>query len=715
MHANTERVYGDLATTAPITLGGLGRRWIAALTFVFGPECLTWAVWLAVTLGNVYFALKCSSFIPFSDDWSLVGPLVGRVTVDATWLWAPLADHRLPLAKLILYWMYRAFDNDFRIGMFANVACLSTLAAVMMITASKLRGRSGYADAFLPLATMNMDHEMIFVALGQSVVPAAVFAGIVLMLIAWSNTRLGWRRTIAFGLAVSALALCGPSGLAMVPPLALWLAYSGALQMRASGREGKWLAGLSWALAVANLCIIPLYFQSLERFSPPVPGVRAFFNACFQFLSLSFGQAARTVFSATDLNPPYLGIAVVILCLISVPLFGYIWWTRPVERVRATGLFAFLLAMGALTVSMAMARSGRGPNACYAVRYVLLAAPALWGLYFTWLLYGPRFLRGTITYGLLAAVACVFPFNVKENVQIGRGHVRMIRAAERDVLAGQAPSVIAYRHIKSVLDPLAHDWENFAELLRSLRRANISPFQQMGTDPVSYDCPFPGHLMTTSEMWSEGNWLSVEGDRSCVNLTLPKPLEVCAVRIRYRYEDAPGKVRLRASWCEGEATNSSAEELNQVDFVLLGQYHEETQLTILVNAVCDRIRIYPAEVACRFKLESVIFVLPGRHSYEGHLDEATTEHVGGWVWDRENPDHRLNVDIYSGKTLVATTPADKLREDLVVEKIGDGKHGFMWPTPDSLKDGKQHLIYVFVSGSLFPLSNSPMPLEQKPE
>jgi hypothetical protein len=94
----------------------------------------------------------------------------------------------------------------------------------------------------------------------------------------------------------------------------------------------------------------------------------------------------------------------------------------------------------------------------------------------------------------------------------------------------------------------------------------------------------------------------------------------------------------------------------------------------------------------------------------GFLEVADGERIAGWAWDRTQPDAPIDVDIYEGDgalTLLATVPASELRQDLLDAKVGNGRHGFSFPVPPPLKDGKPHTIRVVTSRDKVELGMSP--------
>jgi hypothetical protein len=98
----------------------------------------------------------------------------------------------------------------------------------------------------------------------------------------------------------------------------------------------------------------------------------------------------------------------------------------------------------------------------------------------------------------------------------------------------------------------------------------------------------------------------------------------------------------------------------------------------------------------------------------GHFDMATDEVIAGWAWDQRKPDQAVNVEIYVDTRLLATVSADQFREDLQEAGVGDGKHGFAYPTPARLKDGRPHVIRVKIAGTGYELQHSPKTVTFKP-
>jgi hypothetical protein len=94
-------------------------------------------------------------------------------------------------------------------------------------------------------------------------------------------------------------------------------------------------------------------------------------------------------------------------------------------------------------------------------------------------------------------------------------------------------------------------------------------------------------------------------------------------------------------------------------------------------------------------------------AYGSNLELLDCQMIAGWAWDASQPNTPIKVDVYDGSTLLGTVVAGIARKDLADAGKGDGRHGFKFPVPPALKDGKPHVIKVTISGTTLQLANSP--------
>ena len=101
---------------------------------------------------------------------------------------------------------------------------------------------------------------------------------------------------------------------------------------------------------------------------------------------------------------------------------------------------------------------------------------------------------------------------------------------------------------------------------------------------------------------------------------------------------------------------------------------------------------------------SVAAVQANPASVEGKFELVNANVILGWAMDRTKPNQPVIVDIYDDATLLVSLGAGEFRQDLLAAGKGDGKHAFKVATPESLKDGKPHVIHAKCAGVELPSS-----------
>ncbi len=100
-------------------------------------------------------------------------------------------------------------------------------------------------------------------------------------------------------------------------------------------------------------------------------------------------------------------------------------------------------------------------------------------------------------------------------------------------------------------------------------------------------------------------------------------------------------------------------------------------------------------------LLGTVFAFPASaETISGQLEDADQNSIVGWVWDTEDYNHILNVELHiypagSEKEIVTlTTKADYYRDDLQTS-IGDGYHGFTCPVDWDALEGNDFSITAY--------------------
>jgi hypothetical protein len=83
----------------------------------------------------------------------------------------------------------------------------------------------------------------------------------------------------------------------------------------------------------------------------------------------------------------------------------------------------------------------------------------------------------------------------------------------------------------------------------------------------------------------------------------------------------------------------------------------------------------------------------------GYVEATTPTQVLGWAWAPRSPDRRVTVQAMLGQTVVAEATADRDREDLRKNGIGDGRHAFELKLPDAARERASELLVVVRNGA----------------
>src|SRR4051812_45632279 len=101
------------------------------------------AVWAVMSLATFCFVAHYSDDLPHWDEWSMTPYLAREAPITWHFLWIQHNEHRLPLAKLCYFGWYR-LTGGFRAGILANVALLSVLSLLLLLTARRARGATRF-------------------------------------------------------------------------------------------------------------------------------------------------------------------------------------------------------------------------------------------------------------------------------------------------------------------------------------------------------------------------------------------------------------------------------------------------------------------------------------------------------------------------------------------------------------------------------------------
>jgi hypothetical protein len=487
---------------------------------------IAWGVWATLFAAALFFVAHYASNVPSWDDWDMIPTLTRNQPVTWDWLWSQHNEHRVPVPRLIFLGLNRLTLVDMRVTMYFDVLVMAALAAAMMLTAARLRGRPGAEDAFFPLVLLHWGQAANLLWGWQLQFFASVaLACVALLSIVRAGTTVPVRRAaVTVGVCALLLPLCGANGLGMVPALAAWPLALALLPEDWSGGTNTRDSRVIAALGVGALALTALYFIGWERvpYHPKSQSVYQSLKTSVQFATIGLGPATRNAW-------PLSGLATLAALGVTTLLLIRVWRDRPAERARVAGLLCFLAALGSLALGLGLGRNG------FETRYVTLALPAWCALYFAWVLYGDRARRWAPAALTLASLAALWG-----NTVFGLDYARELRGQlggfERDLAAGVPLHQLLHRY-----GPWLHPHQDMPQrYLPMLKRARVGNYTALQLDPPFRVVPLDLHPVETTQLVWHDSTARVLGPRPALLFRLPGDRVVQGIRLRYRYRSDDG-------------------------------------------------------------------------------------------------------------------------------------------------------------------------------
>jgi hypothetical protein len=590
--------------------------------FVWG----TWGLLFLIALAHVW---KYSHDIPFTDDWTLMVPIVtGQQPATLTWLWHQHVQHRLPLPLLMLHAGQWIGVTDLRATFYFYVCAMGILAFVMIMVAKRLRGRISYADAFFPLVLMHLgrpDNLLMPIAYYYSV--PLFLAGILLVVIVGWGTNLTLGSAVVAGICLVLLSLCGSGGLVCLPLPVLWLGYVGVHKLR-SGQPNEVRCGsVILAFVLFALVVVGLYFHNFEFGTiEQIPGysgqgdsVRTRLKRAVQILAAAPGvgggaESWTRMWGMKEAEPwaewmwKFSGLAVAALLLISAVLLIVTLWNQPRERSRALGLLLFV----GFVVCYALLLGWERRN----IRdyYSTFPALGLCCIYYVWGLYASSGAGSFAQVGLFAFVCAMFPLNTYNGLMSAWWSHTWIKEPMEQALRDGAPP---YKIIRYHRD--AFWWGvvpgDLHQLLTSMRDAGCGNFRYMGEDPPFREVPLSLTPTAVKGLtWDKGT-ARVSGEDDYLIFPVPERRLVAGVRITYIHSgDAGGGPALsafRLFWKRSDQKEFPPDQSLSLPVPWLETGPEErTTETIWIDETIDQLRIHPDNKPCDFKILKIVLLVP---------------------------------------------------------------------------------------------------------
>jgi hypothetical protein len=103
---------------------------------------------------------------------------------------------------------------------------------------------------------------------------------------------------------------------------------------------------------------------------------------------------------------------------------------------------------------------------------------------------------------------------------------------------------------------------------------------------------------------------------------------------------------------------------------------------------------------------------PPDHPLQGHIDAANDSWITGWVWDPQQPESRIALELVDGETRLAKVMADQYRSDLRQAGIGDGRHAFEVPLQEGLLSSGRNVLHLRCTETGAEVPGSPVIIER---
>ncbi len=499
---------------------------------------VVWGAWAGLTAASLALIVAFGSNAPYLDGWDMVPTLTGEQPVTLEWLWSQHNEHRVPLPRLVLL-AVNAVAVDFRIAMVLDQLAMAGLALLLLRALQRARGGLRLTDVVVPLLLLNPAQAVNVLWSWQvQFYASTLLVGLVLVTIVRAgdgerDVRPA-RAALLAGLATVLLPLCGGNGVALVPPLAAWVAWVGLRHRDASARGERLAARAALGLATAAVLLTGLYFVGYEPvpYHTRNPGVAGKLVEIARVLTVGLGTGVRHAW------PLVAALAAALLALAASASWRA-WRATPGEHERAGGLLALLGALATLGAAIGLGRDG------FEARYVTLLAPLWCCAYAALTLHAPT-RPGLVGRGALCAATALLLW---PNATAGLAHARDVRAGlgglERDVARGASLDRVVARYGRW-LHP-HHDVP--LDYMPMLRRASVGAFQHLRDPAPALAVALPLTPTHAEQVTWTGGVARLTGRRSRLVYSLPEPLPALGVRLRYRHRSASGEAPyVRVHW-----------------------------------------------------------------------------------------------------------------------------------------------------------------------
>ena len=98
---------------------------------------------------------------------------------------------------------------------------------------------------------------------------------------------------------------------------------------------------------------------------------------------------------------------------------------------------------------------------------------------------------------------------------------------------------------------------------------------------------------------------------------------------------------------------------------------------------------------------------------QSSIEKADGAGISGWIWNPEDPEQRIELELSVDDTVLITVVADQYRPDIEQAGFGDGRYGFSISFSDTLLPYARHVLHLRPAGTKTDLPKFPLVLTRQ--
>lgn len=595
--------------------------------------------WSGMVLAGLWLLVWNGISMPWRDDYGYITPiLIGDKPPTVGWLGELFGDYRIPFAKVMNLALLQVSGWEFRTAAVWNILALGMIAFGLMWAAARIRGRPSFGDGVFPIILLSWsDWDNIIWSLMLTFVLAHVVLLSLLMLVATRFRTHSIADALLVGGGVALLPVLGPSTVAYVPALTVWLGFLCVILWRNPRQHSKVTAVALASCMATALALLVSYLAHYDMSSlllvhneetQDTTAMERVLSGLVRMTSMALATDKVSFWGLDRGYGPlwfYLGAALLSFHISTAALLCLVWWRRPAERVRAAGLLSFLGGAFCLLLSVCKFR-GFGDDILTGTRYAIFAMPPLFCGILSWLLYGPRWATGLFQPAILGTVCVLLPLNLDYGWRATSEVRQQLQMLADDLGSGKPAQVLANHYCGQVLlllgvSEIDQAFEaHLAKQFRGFRDRKYPPFDRMAPDPevetIWLDAATPTAFENVE--W-DGIQAVGQGRGACLTFLLPKSRYVLGARLTYTLtlQSLPTPPRCgQVDWRFGSDGEEHAAPLGLALPPHLVS-HEGKSSWIWINDRIDRLRVQPSDGPFVFRLHELTLLIPKRKMKDG--------------------------------------------------------------------------------------------------